>query len=133
MDQRSIVLYLDRNGWMARVIHDDLVATLCEEAMAYITVRKYLHEAQPGPDDASALPEDFDAHIDNSDEAILGTLEELPFSSVRKLSHATYLRKTTVYRQLCEKLDFTERHLRWVLISSLRQTRQRGSKVHSPF
>jgi hypothetical protein len=114
MDQRSLVLYLNRNGWMAQLVHDDLVATLCEEAIAYSTVRKYLHEVQTGPDDAAALPEDFSAHIDDSEEAILGTLEEFPFSSVRQLSHATYLRKTAVYRQLSEKLGFTERHLRCV-------------------
>jgi hypothetical protein len=33
MDQESIVLYLPRKGWTARVIHDDLVATLGEEAI----------------------------------------------------------------------------------------------------
>jgi hypothetical protein len=64
MDQRSIVLYLNRNGWMARVIHDDLVARLGEEAIAYSTVKIYLREAQIGPEDATALPEDFAARID---------------------------------------------------------------------
>jgi hypothetical protein len=83
MDQRSIVLYLNRNGWMARVIHDDLVATLGEEGVAYSTVRKYLHEAQTGLDDAITLPEEISAHIDDSDKAILGALEDLPFSSIR--------------------------------------------------
>jgi hypothetical protein len=60
------------------------------------------------------LPKDFEAHIDDPDEAILGALEELPFFSGRQLSDATYLRKTMVYRQLSGKLWFTERHLRWV-------------------
>jgi hypothetical protein len=39
------VLSLNRKGWMARVIHDDLGATLGEEAIAYSTVTKYLREA----------------------------------------------------------------------------------------
>jgi hypothetical protein len=39
-------------------------------------------EAQEGPDDATALPEDFSPHIDDSDEVFLGALEKLPFSSV---------------------------------------------------
>jgi hypothetical protein len=51
MDQRSIVFYLNTKGWMARVIHDDLVATLGEEAIAYSTVTKYLREAQTGRND----------------------------------------------------------------------------------
>jgi hypothetical protein len=54
MDQKSIVLYLNRKSWMAQVIHDHLVATLGEEAIAYNTVRRYLREAQTGPDDATA-------------------------------------------------------------------------------
>jgi hypothetical protein len=57
MDQRSIVLYLNMKGWMTRVIHDDLVGTLDEEAITYSSVAKYLREAQTGPDDATSLPE----------------------------------------------------------------------------
>jgi hypothetical protein len=53
MDQKSIVLYLNRKGWMGRVIHDDLVATLGEEAISDSTVTKYLREAQTGRDDAT--------------------------------------------------------------------------------
>jgi hypothetical protein len=44
MDQKSIVLYLNRKGWTAQVIHDDLVARLGEEAIAYRTMMKYLRE-----------------------------------------------------------------------------------------
>jgi hypothetical protein len=111
MDQRSIVLYLNRKGWMARVIHDDLVATLGEKGIAYSNMTKSFREAQTGPDDATALPEEISPDIDESDEAILGALEELPFSSVRQLSRAIHLPKTTVYRRLSEKLACTARHL----------------------
>jgi hypothetical protein len=38
MDQRSIVIYLNRKGLTTQVIHADLVATLGEEATAYSTV-----------------------------------------------------------------------------------------------
>jgi hypothetical protein len=54
VDQKSIALYLNRKGWTARAIHDDLVSILSEEAIAYRTVRKYFREAQTGPDDATA-------------------------------------------------------------------------------
>jgi hypothetical protein len=77
-------------------------------------VRKYLHAAQTGPDDVTVLLEAISPHIRDSDEIILGAFEELPFSSVRQLSHAPYLPKTMVYRQLSEKLGFTGPHLRWV-------------------
>jgi hypothetical protein len=114
MDQKSIVLYLNRKGWTARVIHDDLVATLGEKAIADSTVTKYVREAQTGLDDATALPEEISPHIDDSEEAVLRALEELPFSSVRQLSRATHLPATTVDRRLAEKLGFAARHLRWV-------------------
>jgi hypothetical protein len=113
MDQKSIVLDLNRNGWMARVIHDDLVATL-GEAIAYGTVTKYLREAQTGRDDAMPLSEEISPHIDDSDETIPSALQELPFSSVRQLSRAIHLPVTMVYRRLSEKPGFTARHLRWV-------------------
>jgi hypothetical protein len=45
MDRKSIALDLNRKGWMARVIHDDLVVTLGEEAIAYSTVTKYLRDS----------------------------------------------------------------------------------------
>jgi hypothetical protein len=115
MDQKSVVLYLNRKGWMARVIHDDLVATLGEEAIAYSNMTKYLREAQTSPDDATALPEEISPHIDDSDEAVLRALEEFSFSSVQHLFCAIHLPKTTVYRRFSEKLRFMARHLRCVI------------------
>jgi hypothetical protein len=37
MDNKSIVLYLNRKGWTVRVIRDDLVVTLGEGAITYST------------------------------------------------------------------------------------------------
>jgi hypothetical protein len=99
---------------MARVIHNDLVVTLGEEAIAYSTVTKYLREVQTGPDDATPLPEEMSHHIDDSDEAILRAIEQLSFSSVQYLVCAIHLPKTTVYRRFSEKLGFMARHLRCV-------------------
>jgi hypothetical protein len=64
VDERSIVLYLNRKGLTAEVVHDDLAATLGEEATAYSRVTNCLR-ASP---------------MDESDENILRALEELPFS-----------------------------------------------------
>jgi hypothetical protein len=96
MDQRSIVLCLNRKGLMAQVIHDDLVATLGDEASAYNTVTNYLRAARIIPRDATQFSAVTSYHIDESDEAILRALEELPFSSVRQLSSPTQLPKITV-------------------------------------
>jgi hypothetical protein len=48
------------------------------------------------------------------DEAILTTLGEQPFVSVRQLAAATHLAPSTVYWHLAHKLGFTVRHLCWV-------------------
>jgi hypothetical protein len=114
MDQRSIVLDLNRNGWMARFIHSDLIATFSEETIAYNMVANYLREAQISPGNPTTLSVTTSPHIDESDEAILSGLQELPFSSVRQLSRAAHRLKTTVYRRLSAKFGFTARHLRWV-------------------
>jgi hypothetical protein len=114
MDQRSIVLYLNRKNLTAQVIHDELVSTLSEEAIAYSTVTNYLVVARIIPRDPTPFAAAISPHIDESDEAILRALEQLLFSSVRQLSRAIHLPKTTVYRRLSEKLGFTARQLRWV-------------------
>jgi hypothetical protein len=57
MDHKSIALYLNRKGSLSRVMRDDLVVTLGEEAIVYSTMTKYLREAQTGPGDATALAE----------------------------------------------------------------------------
>jgi carbamoylphosphate synthase small subunit len=82
MDQKSIILYLNRNGWMTKVMHDDLVATLGEEATASSTATKYHREARTGPDDETILFGEISPHIDDSDEALLSALEDRPFLSV---------------------------------------------------
>jgi hypothetical protein len=111
MDQRLIVRYFNRKGLTAQVIQNNLVATLGQEAIVCSTVTNYLREVQTGADHANPLPEEISPDIDDSDEAILGALEELPFSSVRQLLCETHLPNSTVYRRLDEKLGFTAGHL----------------------
>jgi hypothetical protein len=82
MDQRSIVLYLNRKGWTAPVIHDDLVATLDAEAMVYRPVTNYLRAVRIIPRDACSLSAPISPHIEESDDAILRAFAELSFSPV---------------------------------------------------
>jgi hypothetical protein len=82
MDPKSIVLYLHRNDWTARVIHDDLVATLDEKSIAYNTVTRDLRDARINPSVATRLSDNISPHLDESDETILQALEEFPFYSL---------------------------------------------------
>jgi hypothetical protein len=99
-------------AWLTRIIQNSLVATLGEESLAYRTKMKSLCE-RVSPGNIAPLSDVTSAHIDDSDERILRVLEELPFSSVRQLLCAIRRPKTTVYRQLYEKLAVTPRHLRY--------------------
>jgi hypothetical protein len=45
MDQRVIVAYLSLKGFSARVIHEDLRATIGPDALIYSTITRYLHDA----------------------------------------------------------------------------------------
>jgi hypothetical protein len=85
MDQRSIVLYLNRKGRIAQIIHDVPVAMLWEEAIADGTMMKYIPEARAGPDNTTSLPEEMSAPIHDSDVVIVGFLEEFSVSSVQHL------------------------------------------------
>jgi hypothetical protein len=64
MDRRSIVLYLNKNGWTAQIIHDNLVGTVAKEATTYSTVTQYFREAQIGPGDAVPFSDAISPHID---------------------------------------------------------------------
>jgi hypothetical protein len=112
MDQRTIVASLALKGLSARSIHQDLVATLGGDAMAYSTVARYIHDEHCSPPSQTAAPIAVSSDLDDSDEAILSALDENPFASVHQLSRLTHIPATTVYRRLTESLGFTARHLR---------------------
>jgi hypothetical protein len=89
-------LHFNRKSWTTRAIYNDRAATLGEEAIAYRTMMKYLREAQVSPGNTTPVADVSSPLIDDSDEVILRSLEELPFSPVRQLLRATHLPKTTV-------------------------------------
>jgi ATPase subunit of ABC transporter with duplicated ATPase domains len=115
MDQRTIVAYLALKGLSARAIHEDRMATLGRDAMAYSTVARYLHDAHCSPSRQRTASVESSRAIDDSDEALLSSLDENPFASVRQLSRLIHIPPTTVYRRLTKSLGFTARHLRRVL------------------
>jgi hypothetical protein len=47
-------------------------------------------------------------------QAILGALEQCPFSSIQELDRPTCIPTTTVHRHLTQPLGFVVKHLRWV-------------------
>jgi hypothetical protein len=92
MNSKSMVLYLQRKGWTALDIHDDLVSTLGDEANVYNTVTEHLADAQIYSADATALLHTIPRHIDESDDAIPRALEEPPWSTGSYLRNFGFLR-----------------------------------------
>jgi hypothetical protein len=114
MDQKPSVLYLRMKGMALDAIHDDLVRTLGNDAVAYSTVTKYARSAQFSGRKEGMPPEAPDVERSLIDEAILTVLAEFlfPFSSVRELSGRIYPPRSTVHRNLTQSLCFMVRHLR---------------------
>jgi hypothetical protein len=111
MDQRTIVAYLALKGLSARAIHEDLMATLWRDAMAYSTVARYLHDTHCSPSSQRTASVEASRALDDSDEAILSSLDENPFASVHQLSRLTHIPPTTIYGRLTNSLGFTARPL----------------------
>jgi hypothetical protein len=116
MDQKPIVFYLRMKGMVLDAIHDDLVRTLGNDAVASSTVTKYAWSAQFSGRKEATPPEAPDVERSSVGEARLAALGEFPFSSVHEFSRRICLRRSTVHRHrhLTQSLRFTVRHLRWV-------------------
>jgi hypothetical protein len=86
----------------------------------FSSIARYLREEQFPP--SKPEPEPHPANVqrglddlgdlDDSDQAILATLEDGPFASVRQLSRLTHLPSTTVYRSLTQSYGFVAHYLR---------------------
>jgi hypothetical protein len=83
IEQQSIVLYLARKGLSPFAIHDDLVTTLGADAMSYSFVTSYLRDAVFFSSNQPTPLSESEARLDDCDHAILITLAEYPFASVR--------------------------------------------------
>jgi hypothetical protein len=91
MDWQSIVMYLSLKGLNAVEIHNDLQATLNREAKSYSTVTDYLRKPSFSSPETSQPSESPAPILKESDEAILLSLSEMPFASVRRLACRTHL------------------------------------------
>jgi hypothetical protein len=99
----------------AVAIHDDLVATLCMEAISYPSLMYHLQEAILATSNPETAFSQLNTEPDDYDEAILLALNEQSFASIRQLARITHLPRTAVYRRLTQLLEFHVRLLRWVI------------------
>jgi hypothetical protein len=97
MDQCTTVLYLRMKGLSTEAIHQDLVATLGPEAVAYSIVMWYRGTLEFVGQNEWAYDEAELTWTDLVDEAIMKAVGDNPFSSVHQLSRLTCLSRSTVH------------------------------------
>jgi hypothetical protein len=86
MDQRMFVVYMAPKELLPHAIHKDFMGTLGIDAMTYSSVKHSLREACCLPSDQDTPSVEDPRSIDEADQAILFTLDENAFASVRQLS-----------------------------------------------
>jgi hypothetical protein len=89
------------------------MATLRRDAVPYNTVICYLHDGHCSPSSQRTASVEVSRALDDSDEAILSSLDDNLFASRRQLSRLTHIPSTTVYRRITNSLGFTAHHFRW--------------------
>jgi hypothetical protein len=81
-------------GLSARDIHNELVAVLGRDAIAYSIIASSRQQREFPAISSESFDEPPTTIID---DAILDTLDQQPFSSVKELAKLTYIPTTTVY------------------------------------
>jgi hypothetical protein len=95
MNQRSICLFLAMKGLSARDVHNELVAVLGPDAIAYSTVTSDLRQRQIPAISSEPSNESPTAILD---DAILDAHDKQPFCSVGELAKLTCIPTTIVYQ-----------------------------------
>jgi hypothetical protein len=96
MDLRSIVTYFSKKDMNARETYADMNDTLGADCIGYSIVTQYLREKRFSK---SMLDTDFEPKIEKENfigEAIIGALEECPFSSLREIIKRIFIPVSTV-------------------------------------
>ena len=114
LEQRSIVLFLQRKGFTATLIHKELVEVLGSEAVSYSTVTKYLRSELTTPISKVCPKMDEKSGDEIIDDAIISVLADEPYSSVRQIAQRTKIPKSTVFYHLVHSLGFVSKHAKWI-------------------
>jgi hypothetical protein len=110
MEQRSNVLYLVRKGFSRLPFDNDLVAPLAADALSYLSVTRYVHDAVFVSSNPHTHLSGLETEFDHCDHAILLAVADQSFASVWELSRLTNPPRTTVHRRLTKSLGFRMRH-----------------------
>ena len=130
IDFRSIVYFLHRKGLTGKQIQFEIDSVLGANSYSYSAITKSLRELSfYGPKENTIKKEQQYVREERFD-AILKTLRDFPFSSLKQIEERTGIPKTSV-EWLLTLNGFVSRHLKWIphnLNSSQKVSRINQSK-----
>jgi hypothetical protein len=108
MDQRSIVVLLHPKGpsTKAKNVHIEFVQVLGSDAIAYSIVTKYIGNDVILQNEPEAEDRAEDQGFSIADNAILKTLEMMPFASIRQIARMTFIPPATGFQRLPKSFHF---------------------------
>jgi hypothetical protein len=110
MDQSTICFYLNRKGFSAQTIPDELVHVLGSDVIAYSTVIFCFGASRWR---AQNEEQHSDPPPDVIGKAILQALNQTRFASVRELAKSICISRAIVWRRLTGSLGLVVKHLHW--------------------
>jgi hypothetical protein len=131
MDLELITLDLNNKHLSAVAIHAEINSVLGECTIGYSTITRYLRK-QSFANASHLAPEESDLGAVNTiDNAILQTLDEQPFVSLRQIAKRKLIPMSRVRYRLVNKMTYKLKHCKWVphrLSEAQKQTRAATSK-----
>jgi hypothetical protein len=112
MDQRSMYIFLIRQGSWVSAIHEWLVIILVLDTIACSATIKHVRETRWTVGKNDSLEKES-SHF--ADHTILSPLHEQPFSSVRDLTKRTWILPFTSDRRLMNFINLIVNYLYWIL------------------
>jgi hypothetical protein len=100
MDQRSIIVFLPVKRFSAKAkhVHIELGRVLVSDVIACLTVTKCLRNDVILRNEVEAEDEAEDQGFSIKGNAILETLEMMPFAAIRQITKMTFIPPTTLFR-----------------------------------
>jgi hypothetical protein len=116
MDERSILVFLDRNRLSAKDVHTELVQVLESDAIVSSAVTKSIQndailQNEPEPEAEDRVENQGFSITDNG---LLEALEMMSFASTRQIAKMAFIAATTLFRRLAECLQSIVKRLRAV-------------------
>lgn len=113
-EKRSVLHYCFLRQMKAPQIKAEMTIAYKEEAPALSTINKWLKRFQENEESLNDKPRAGRPINYETNDAILGILQEQPFASARYIAHMLKINKSTVTYKLINQLHYQKLNCKWV-------------------